>query len=205
MKANKPFLLGLTGGIASGKSHVAKDLRALGCPVIDADAVSHDLTAKGGPALPMLRQLFGDTVFLPDGALDRAALASIVFADPKKLSALNDLLHPMIFHKIDDEILSLADVPLIVLEIPLLFETGANKRCDEVWTVFVPYEEQLRRLMRRSGLSQEDAVRRIDSQMPTGKRIELADVAIDTSGPYEETEAQVALHLKDLKRRLNLE
>lgn len=205
MKANRPYILGLTGGIASGKSHVARKLQELGCPVIDADSISRDLTADNGPALPSIRRLFGDAVFRSDGSLDRAALGSMVFADQERLAALNALMHPMIFDEINSRLEALSDAPLVVLEVPLLYETGADQSCDEVWTVFVPYEEQLRRLMRRNGLSEQEAARRIASQMPGIEKKRLADRVIDASGPYPETELQVFRHLSDLKRRLNLD
>ncbi len=197
--------MGLTGGIASGKSHVSRTLRELGCPVIDADGISRALTADGGPALPPIRRLFGGAVFRPDGTLDRSALGALVFADQKKLAALNHLMHPMVFEEINRRLIAMPDAPLVVLEVPLLYETGADKSCDEVWTVFVPYEEQLRRLMRRNGLSEQEAARRIASQMPGLERNRLADRVIDASGPYPETEAQVMAYLNDLKRRLHLD
>lgn len=205
MKASRPYLLGLTGGIASGKSHVSRKLSELGCPVIDADSISRALTSDGGPALPSIRRLFGDAVFYEDGALNRAALGALVFADQERLSALNGLLHPMVFEEINSLLEKMSDAPLVVLEVPLLYETGADKSCDEVWTVFVPYQEQLRRLMRRNGLSEQEAARRIASQMPGLERNRLADRVIDASGPYPETEAQVIAYLNDLKRRLHLD
>lgn len=205
MKANRPYLLGLTGGIASGKSHVSRKLRELGWPVVDADSISRELTGENGPALPAIRRLFGGSVFRPDGTLDRAALAALVFADGSKLRALNDLLHPMIFEEIDRRLEALESAPLVVLEVPLLYETGADKSCDEVWTVSVPYAEQLRRLMRRNGLSEQEAAMRIASQMSNREKDLLADRVIDASGPYPETEAQIMAYLSDLKRRLNLD
>lgn len=205
MKANRPYLLGLTGGIASGKSHVSKKLQELGCPVIDADSISRALTADRGPALPAIRQLFGDGVFNADGTLNRTALGALVFADKEKLNALNALLHPMVFEEMDRRLEALQSAPIVVLEVPLLYETGADKGCDEVWTVSVPYEEQLRRLMRRNNLTEQEAERRILSQMPNKEKNHLADRVIDASGPYAETEAQVVKYLNDLKRRLNLD
>lgn len=203
MKASKPYVLGLTGGIASGKSHVSRYLQSLGLPVIDADAISRSLTAENGPALPLIRAAFGDGVFLPDGTLSRRALGDLVFSHAPSLDALNRLMHPLIFQEIDRRLSGLS-APIAVLEIPLLFETGAQSLCDEVWTVAVPYEMQLRRLMRRSGLSADQARRRIQSQMPTEDKKRLSDRVIDASGPYPETEAQALQFLNDIKRRLSL-
>ncbi len=203
MKASKPYIVGLTGGIASGKSNIARTLVSFGIPVIDADEISHELTKPNGHALPHLRAQFGDDIFLENGELSRSALAAIVFHDDKALSDLNAIMHPMIFAEMKRRLQTLAHEPVVVLEIPLLFETGTQRCCDEVWTAYVPYEEQLRRLMKRK-VSREHAVARIDSQMPAKSRNEQSDHIIDTSGTYEQTQAQVESLWQDLKRRLHL-
>lgn len=203
MKASKPYIVGLTGGIASGKSNIARTLLSFGIPVIDADEISHELTKPNGHALPHLRAHFGDDIFLENGELSRSALAAIVFHDDKALSDLNAIMHPMIFAEMKRRLQVLAHEPVVVLEIPLLFETGTQRCCDEVWTAYVPYEEQLRRLMKRK-VSREHAIARIDSQMPAKSRNEQSDHIIDTSGTYEQTQAQVESLWQDLKRRLHL-
>lgn len=203
MKASKPYIVGLTGGIASGKSNIARTLLSFGIPVIDADEISHELTKPNGHALPHLRAQFGDDIFLENGELSRSALAAIVFHDDKALSDLNAIMHPMIFAEMKRRLQALAHEPVVVLEIPLLFETGTQRCCDEVWTAYVPYEEQLRRLMKRK-VSREHAIARIDSQMPAKSRNEQSDHIIDTSGTYEQTQTQVESLWQDLKRRLHL-
>lgn len=205
MTANKPCILGLTGGIACGKSNVSRMLSHAGLPVIDADALSKELTAPGGAALPLIFDLFGAEVFLPDGSLDRAALGERVFHSPDALQQLNAVMHPMVFSLMADRLLLVNRFPIVVLEVPLMFETGADRLCDEIWTVETAPDEQLARLMRRGGFTEEQARARIDAQLPSETRRSLSDVVIDSSGPYPETRLQVAQALSDLKRRLGIE
>ncbi len=203
MKANKPYIVGLTGGIACGKSNIARTLKSYQVPVIDTDEISHTLTKPGGAALGALRDGFGGAVFHDNGELNRAALAQVVFTDEQKRGKLNAIMHPMIFKEMERRLAALSHEPVVVLEIPLLFETGSQRYCDEVWTAHVPYEEQLRRLMKR-GISHQQAVARIQSQLPGDERNRLADHIIDTSGSYEQTQLQVDALWQDLKRRLRL-
>ncbi|MDD2428532.1 MAG: dephospho-CoA kinase [Eubacteriales bacterium] len=205
MKANRSYIIGLTGGIACGKSNVARMLKAQGCPIIDTDKISHALTAPNGPALPFIRAEFGDSVFADTGELNRAELASVVFSSPDKIAALNAILHPMIFAEMERQMLLFHTEPLLVLEIPLLYETGAEKYCDEVWAVYVQPEEQLRRLMRRNTLTRVQALGRITSQMPALEKARRADAAIDTSGSYAQTAAKVKALWNDLLRRLDID
>lgn len=183
--------IGLTGGIACGKSTVSAYLKALGCVIIDADAISHALTASGGAALPAIRKAFGGDVFDGD-RLDRRALGSIVFSDEKKRAQLNAILHPMIISSIEAQ-LKAHDSPqsLVIGDVPLLYECAMEHMFDQVWVVSVPEEEQIARICLRDSLSREEARRRIDAQMPLGKKRSLADAVIDTSGPIESTRRQV--------------
>ena len=204
MKANKPYIVGLTGGIASGKSNVARTLAGIGLPVIDADAVSRSLTARGGAALPALHERFGEEIFLPDGSLDRRGLGALVFADSQALSDLNAIMHPLIFKDIQKQLMGLSRYSVVVLEIPLLFETGADADCDEVWATYVPRAEQVRRLMQRNRLTEAEAQARIASQMPGEEKAQRAHHVINTSGTYQNTEQQVKTLWEDLKRRRNI-
>lgn len=183
--------IGLTGSIACGKSTVSSYLRSLGHAVVDADAISHSLTAPGGAALPAIRAAFGDAVFDGD-VLDRRALGSVVFADPAKRTKLNALLHPMIISQIEAELLS-QDAPdrLVFGDVPLLYECHMETMFDCVWVVSADEASQLERLMTRDRLSEEDALARIRSQMPLEEKRRLADAVIDSSGTIEETRAQV--------------
>lgn len=202
MKANKPYILGLTGGIACGKSHISRTLRRLGATIIDADRISHELTQSDAGVLSALRTAFGDAYFLADGRMDRAAMARLVFANPAARKALEDILHPAIFQKINQHIADAARKTVVVLDIPLLFETGSQTLCDEVWCAYTQEEDQLSRLMKR-GYRREEAMQRIGSQMPTAEKCRKADCAIDTSGSFEQTDAHVQSLWNDLIRRVS--
>ena len=198
MPANKPYVIGLTGGIGCGKSDAAAHLSSLGAVRVDADAISRALTAPGGAALEGIRRAFGDGVFLPDGALDRTKLADLVFPDEAARRALEGILHPMIQAKALEEIdqAQRDGAPVVVLEVPLLFETGMDVLCDEVWTVTAPHEVQLARVTAR-GLTVEQAEARIASQMSPQERARRARHVISTDRSPEKTRAE----LSDLYRQ----
>ena len=184
------FVIGLTGGIACGKSNISDRLFSLGVPVIDADRISRALTAPGGAALPGIRTAFGDG-FFPDRVLDRRALGALVFSDPEALNRLNGLTHPLILDEIRRRLdaLNTAGEPVCVLEAPLLFEAGLDRLCDTVWCAWIPGELQIQRLMERDGLTLKEAGQRIASQMPAAEKKRRSDAVIDTSGSREESAA----------------
>ena len=183
--------IGLTGSIACGKSTVSSFLRDSGYTVIDADAISHALTAPGGAALPAIREAFGDGVFSGDN-LDRRALGSIVFADPHKRAQLNAILHPMILSSIYAA-LDERDAPetLVFADVPLLYECQMEAHFDRVWVVAAQEETQLDRLMTRDQLTKDEAISRIRSQMPLEEKCRRADAVIMTDGPIAQTQKQV--------------
>ncbi|MBR1606300.1 MAG: dephospho-CoA kinase [Clostridia bacterium] len=200
MKPSKPYVVGLTGGIACGKSHVSRELRALGVPVMDADAISHGLTGPEGAALPAIRQAFGDGVF--DGeTLNRKALGALVFSDDEKRGQLEGILHPLILRTMLEETAA-SQAPIVAWDVPLLYETGLDRQCDEVWCVYITLDEQLKRVMRRDHLSQQAAQARIDSQMPMEEKKARARHRISTMGTRAETRRHVRGLLRDLQRRL---
>lgn len=202
MKPNKPYIVGLTGGIACGKSHVSRELRALGVPVMDADAISHGLTAPGGAALPAIREAFGDDIF--DGeTLNRKALGALVFSDDEKRRQLEGILHPLILQTMLEETAA-SSAPIVAWDVPLLFETGLDQQCDEVWCVYITLGEQLKRVMRRDHLSQQAAQARIDSQMSMEEKKNRAAHRISTMGARADTRRHVRGLLRDLQRRLKL-
>lgn len=204
MLASKPYVIGLTGGIGCGKSEAAHFLKSLGAAHLDADQVSRALTAEGGEALGEIRRVFGDGAFKPDGALDRAALGRLVFTSEPARRALEGILHPLVqrdmLRGMDDAAREGARV--VVLDVPLLFETGMDALCDETWALYVAdREKQIARIVARDGLSPEDAISRVDSQMPAQRRNALATHAIDTDRPIERTRAELEqLYRAALKR-----
>lgn len=186
-------ILGLTGGIACGKSNISQVLQRLGAVIIDGDVISRRLTAPNGAALPLLRQTFGDHIFSADGSLNRPALGQFVFADESNRAKLDAIMQPLIRQEILQD-LSLArsrQVSVAVLDMPLLYEKNLDTLCDSVWCAYLPEETQLQRLMLRNGYSQAEALSRIRSQMPCQEKARRANVVIDTSGTIEETQAKI--------------
>lgn len=202
MKPSKPYVVGLTGGIACGKSHVSRELRALGVPVMDADAISHGLTGPGGAALPAIREAFGEGVFEGE-VLNRKALGALVFSDDEKRRQLEGILHPLILQTMLEETAA-SQAPIVAWDVPLLYETGLDRQCDEVWCVYITLGEQLKRVMHRDHLSQQAAQARIDSQMSMEEKKARATHRISTMGARADTRRHVRGLLRDLQRRLEL-
>jgi len=176
--------IGLTGGIATGKSTVGRLLEAEGLPVLDADNYAREVLAPGSPGAAAVLQRYGDTV-RADGTgqerptIDRGALGSIVFSDPAEKHWLEELVHPLVRQRFDQALAELVAEPTVVLMIPLLFEAGLEGLCSEVWLVDCNEAQQLERLMQRDGLSAIDAEARIDAQWPLANKRSLSDVLID--------------------------
>lgn len=185
------YVIGLTGGIACGKSNLSRALKENGAPVIDADEISRALTAKGGAALPAIRERFGDGVFDGD-ELNRRALSDIVFSDPAQRDALNAILHPMVLSEIHHQ-MDETDGP-VVMDVPLLYEVGMDSWCQEIWCAYVPQKEQVRRVRKRGAITYQEALRRIHSQMPVMEKRKRADHVIRTDGTKAES-AEIALKL----------
>jgi dephospho-CoA kinase len=193
--------VGLTGGIASGKSTVAYILRDLDCPLLEADPLGHELLEQGQPAYDEIVREFSNEVLDPFGKVDRAKLGAIIFADAQKRARLNQILHPRILDVVRRWFAALdrsGGPELAVVEAALIFEAGFNKELDRIIVCWCRPEQQLERLQER-GLSLDDARLRIAAQMPVGEKRHLADEIIDCSGTIEETEAQVAKVLEKLK------
>jgi len=193
------FTVGLTGGIGSGKSTVAHAFEAHGVEVIDADALAHGLTAPGGAAIPALRTAFGNEVIDASGALDRARMRRIAFADASARQRLEAILHPMIRAE-TDRLARSARSAYVILMIPLLVESGdPHARCDRVLVVDCPEEEQVRRVMARSGLPRAEAEAIMATQASRAARLAAADDVVDNSGKPSGLAAQVAtLHRRYL-------
>ena len=200
---DKPYVVGITGGIASGKTAATDFLEEQGALVLDADVESRALTAENGEALPMIREKFGDGVFNEDGTLNRRALGEIVFASEEQRHALEGILHPMIQHRIVQRIRQAGQngVPFLFLSVPLLFETGMDALCDETWCLTLDPDEQLARLMERDGLTRSEAEARIASQMPLEEKERRASLIIRTNRSMDATRAELTSLLRDLIRR----
>ena len=204
MRANNVYVLGLTGGICCGKSEAARLLRQLGAYHIDADAISRALTAPGGEALPAIRQIFGDGVFREDGSLNRQALGDLVFGDPAQKRALEGILHPLVqrnmLRMLDEADQGEAKVAL--LDVPLLFETGMDALCDEVWVMSARREIQIQRIMARDGLNQQQAEARVDSQMDPEEREKRAGRVISSEKPLDKMQAEITGLYQQLLKKL---
>jgi len=186
-------VIGLTGGIASGKSAVSAMLKDLGAKVINADLVSRQVVEPGKPAWQQIVDEFQESILNKDGTINRKKLGEIVFSDPAKLDRLNKITHPYIIAEIEQQIAEhrASGEGVLVLEAPLLLELGLERMVDEVWVVAVKPEVQLKRLMERDKLSVKEAQLRIESQMPLEEKLKKADRVIDNSGTLQETWDQV--------------
>jgi len=184
----------LTGGIATGKSHVLDTLGKLGAPTIDADRLAREAVQPGRPALDEIRRRFGAEVLEPDGSLDRKKMAAIVFADAAARRDLEAIIHPWVYEAIRrwfEEQAGERTKKFAVADIPLLFETGHAADFDRVIVTACDPAEQLRRVMARDGLAVDEAERRIAGQGPVAEKVRRADFVISTDGSMEETERQV--------------
>jgi dephospho-CoA kinase len=187
---SSPYLIGLTGNIATGKSLVAQMLAALGARVIDADQVAHTVMQPGGPAYPAVVRLFGPSVLTPGGEIDRARLGAIVFRDPQALARLEQAVHPATIEAVD-RLVAAAREPVIVVEAIKLIEAGMHRRYDALWVVTAPREAQIARLVARRDLSPAEAELRVDAQPPQEEKAALASVVIANDGSEADLRRQV--------------
>jgi dephospho-CoA kinase len=186
----QPFLIGVTGNIACGKTSVMTTLAELGATVIDGDLVYRDLTGPDSPLVQNLAAEFGEQIVNPDGSLNRPALGKIVFSDPSELEKLDHLTHPPILDEVFRR-MSEAPTPVVATDGIKLIESGLGDQCDEIWVVTCSPERQRERLIARNGLSREEADRRIAAQSPISEKLARADVVIANDGSLEELRARV--------------
>ncbi len=193
------FVVGLTGGIGSGKSTVADLFVAQGAALVDTDAIAHELTGPGGAAMAQLIAAFGPAVALPDGAMDRAAMRRLVFADPSAKARLESILHPLI-RQLSAERCRAATAPYVILAVPLLLESGTyRERCDRVVVVDCPESLQIERVMARNGMSSEEVKAIMATQASRPQRLAAADDIVLNDGDLTGIHPQVAaLHQKYL-------
>lgn len=189
------LIIGLTGGIGSGKSTVADLFVAAGAGLVDTDAIAHELTAPGGAAIPALCAAFGPEILTPDGAMNRSAMRQRVFTDPTAKAELEALLHPLIRQHALTRCAA-ARTPYVILAVPLLVESGAYQNlCREIVTVDCPESTQIERVMARNGLAEAEVRRILAAQASRAERRAVAQHILDNSGPAEALPAQIqALH-----------
>lgn len=194
-------IIGLTGGIASGKSTVSKVFREMGTIILDADQIARQVVLPSQPAWEDIVELFGPQVLNPDQSLNREKIGDIVFSNPDCLKELNRITHPRIMQYYKDALRQISmEKPeaIVMLEVPLLYETNMDRLCEQVIVVWVDRETQIKRLMEREKLSQEDAIKRIDSQMPLDEKARRADIVIDNRGSLVETKEKATIYYNEI-------
>jgi dephospho-CoA kinase len=197
------ILVGLTGGVACGKSSVARLFQDCGAILIDADILARTVVEPGTPAFKAIVKSFGKKILLKDGALNREALGKIVFASPAKLKKLSAIVHPRVAReqaKMTRAIVEQEPQAVVIYDAPVLIEAGAHKRMDKMLVVSADEPTQIKRLCTRNRLSKTEALRRIKSQMPLEKKIKLADYVIDGTLSYEQTKHEVQRIYEELKK-----
>ena len=194
--------IGLTGGIATGKSYVAGKIKEAGVPMVDADVLSREVVAPGTPGLAAVRRRFGPDAVRRDGTMDRVRIAQIVFKDKRARLDLEAIIHPAVQKAIDEFFATLPKrTAFAIADIPLLFETGRENQFNAVVVVACPREMQLQRLMERNKLTKEDAERRLNAQLPIDQKVKKATHVIRTEGTFEDTDKQVADLIKKLSAK----
>ncbi|MDY6824788.1 MAG: dephospho-CoA kinase [Thermodesulfobacteriota bacterium] len=200
------IIAGLTGSVATGKSFAAKCFSRRGAIIIDADLIAHEVVEQGRPAWQEIVDTFGRNILQTDGRIDRKRLGGIIFNAPDRKEQLNRIVHPRVFEEISRRLAAIngdetQKKAVVLLDVPLLFETGMDRDISDIIVVYTPPDIQLERLMQRDGINREDALARINAQMPVEEKRPLADFVIDNSGTIEETESQVDAIFATLKEK----
>ncbi len=191
-------VIGITGGIASGKSNVCKVISDLGYPIIDSDQINTEFSKKGGPIYEAILNRFGNDFLDENGELNKRKLAKIIFNNSAAKLVLNQATHPIIIEEIKKQIKELSD-GIIFVEIPLLFEAKLEYLCDKIICVFLNKKTQVLRLMQREGIDEDYALAKIHSQMDLYMKKTLSDYVVDSQGTFEDTKNQVLKIIEDLK------
>jgi dephospho-CoA kinase len=197
-------ILGVTGGIASGKTTVARMLEELGAPAIDFDRLAREIVEPGEPALKEIANCFGEEVLGSDGRLDRGRLRSLVFQDEKKRKELEGITHPRIVAAFHEQVRKMAEKgppPIVQAVIPLLFEANLEHLVHRVLLVYIPREMQIERVMSRDGVSREAAEKVLQAQWPIDEKVPLSDFVIRNDGSLEETRRQVKAVWEEVRKR----
>lgn len=197
------LIVGLTGGVASGKTVVSEVLKEEGAYIIDADQIARELVQPHRPAWNELIRTFGEDILQRDGSIDRKKLAERVFSDPNQRKRLNEILHPLITGEMDRrtrEIGRKNSQAIVVIDAPLLIEAGYHRRADKLIVVIATRTEQIERLKVREGINSEEAMRIISSQMPVEEKVKLADFVIRNEGSLAETRERAKEVFRELKK-----
>lgn len=202
MQNNKPYIIGITGGIGTGKSQVSRYLTSLGYTVIDADQVAREVVEPGEVAWMKVLDRFGESVLNPDKTLNRRKLGEIIFGDDALRLELNDILHPLIRMRINAYIEQYHSESVIFIDVPLLFETESRERYDEVVLIYAPDEVALSRILDRDRLSTELLTKKIASQLSIEIKRQLADAVIYNIGTLDELKEEVNAYLKRIKQKI---
>ena len=191
-------IIGVTGGIASGKSTVTAYLRKQNIPVFDADASAHDAVRLGSPCLAKIHEIFGDEIIMDTGELDRKALSALVFSNKEALKKLENIIHGYVWAKAQEFIAAQKKEKIIVLDVPLLIECGWYTSVDAVWLIKVSEEEQIKRAMERNNITEAEVRARIKAQMPFAEKQKYATIILDNSGSISSLEKQVSVALRTI-------
>lgn len=199
--------VGLTGGIACGKTYVTEKLRALGCEVLDADQVARTVVEPGQPAYQDIVKEFGPEALQADGTIDRAKLSAIIFSDAAQRAKMNAIVHPRV-HEAQSrwmaEVVARNPAAIAVVDAALMIESGGYKQFDKLVVVYCTPEIQLARLMMRNNLPLEEAARRIAAQMPTDEKLKYADYSLDTSDGFAPTDQRIIALYTELQKQAGL-
>lgn len=196
MKQNSKRIIGLTGGIATGKTTVSNYLaNYYGLSILDADIYAKEAVEVDSPILQTIKQRYGDTICLNNGKLNRQKLGKIIFNNSTEKKWLESQIHPYVRQRFQEET-NQSEEKVIVLDIPLLFESNLTYLVTETWVVYCPYEQQLKRLMKRNYLTQEQAIARITSQLPMKEKVKMGDIIIDNSSTLENLYQQIDKAIK---------
>lgn len=194
------IIIGLTGGIASGKSTVSAELRKQNIPIFDADEVSRNVVAKGSKGLELVVAAFGKEYLTEAGEMNRSKIAELVFSNKQALHTLEEIIHKTVWEAAEEFLATCRSkaVPIAILDVPLLIECGWHEKVDVVWLVAIDKQQQIQRAMKRSGMSEAEVVARINAQMSLEEKKKHADVIIDNSGALENTLKSVNQELQKL-------
>ena len=199
------MIIGLTGGIATGKSTAAEYLERKGAKIIDADQISHKVTQKGEKGWQLVVDEFGERILREDGEFDREKLGEIVFSDPAKRRKLESLLHPLIIYEMKEQAHQyLENNEIVVFMAPLLYENGLERFCDQVWLISSSKEKQINRLKKRDELKKEEALKRINSQMSLSEKKKKADVVIENNSSIEDLKTKIDLYWGKLMKGVDV-